>query len=109
MVCVLATQVSRLEEEVSSLKAKLAGLRNQCQSLKQEVTVTQKVSCTGCRGGGKEWEMTNMELSGRCLIKSCLCWSASHTSTVKDILVWELVCVSFSLSPSMKQFQMAVM
>ena len=46
-VCLRAAQVDRLEEEVSSLKAKLAGLRNQCQSLKQEVTLTQKVRFKG--------------------------------------------------------------
>ena len=47
VVCLRAAQVDRLEEEVSSLKAKLAGLRNQCQSLKQEVTLTQKVRFKG--------------------------------------------------------------
>ena len=46
-------QTHQLEEEVGSLKSKLAGLRNQCQSLKQELTVAQKVGLTEGGGGSR--------------------------------------------------------
>ena len=52
-VCLWTVQVSHLEEEVTSLKTKMAGLRNQCQSLKQELAVTQKVGCEEGRVEGR--------------------------------------------------------